>query len=104
MDCYKLFNILGLGLQLIGVLILAKSDTLARQIDAAYQSIPGNPLTDAYEAAKEGSARTISEEEKHYTALEAKADGHKALRIFKTSLLLVLLGMVTQLVVEILKP
>jgi len=104
MDYFRLFNIVGIILQIIGVLILARSDALARQIDAAYQSIPGNPLVDAYEAAKEGKAHTPTEEEKNYMTLEANTDAHKALRIFKTSLLFVILGMVTQLVVEILKP
>ena len=104
MDYFKLFNIIGIGLQILGVLILARSDALARQIDAAYESIPGNPLVDAYQAGKRGETRTISPEEQSYMALEANTDAHKALRTFKISLFLVVLDMVTQLVVEALKP
>jgi hypothetical protein len=103
MDYFKLFNIIGITFQIVGVLILARSDVLARQIDAAYQSIQGNPVVDEYEATKEGKVRTLSEEEKNYIALEANTDAHKALHIFRTSLFFVILGMVTQLVVEILK-
>nr|WP_321238746.1 hypothetical protein [uncultured Tolumonas sp.] len=104
MDYFKFFNIIGIGLQIIGVLILARSDALARQIDAAYQSIPGNPLVDAFEATIEGRERTLSEEEQNYIDLEATTNAHQALCIFRISLFLVVIGMITQLVVEALKP
>jgi hypothetical protein len=68
MNYFKLFNIIGIGIQIIGVLILAKSDILARQIDAAYQSIPVNLFLDEYEAAKKGKVRVVSEEEKNTTS------------------------------------
>lgn len=104
MDCFKIFNIIGISLQILGVLILAKSDALARKIDAVYESIPGNPLIDIYEASKDGNVRVVSEEEQNYNALGVNAGARKALGIFKTSLLLVVLGMVMQLFVEIFKP
>lgn len=104
MDYFKLFNIFGIGLQLIGALILVSTDSLALRIAAAYGSIPGNPLLDSYEAAKKGETRIVSEEERNFIALEASANGNKVLRDFRISVCLVFMGMVIQLIIEIFRP
>lgn len=98
MDLLRLANIVGIGLQIVGVCTLAGSDLLARRIDAAYQSIPGNPLVDEFDAALKGSARAVTSEEMQYQHLQAMSDARKALRIFRASLILVIVGMLLQLV------
>lgn len=64
MVCFKLLNIIAIGLQFGGVLLLATSDSLTKRIEAAYSSIPNNPLLEAYNAALEGKEPVITEEEK----------------------------------------
>ncbi|MDR3158405.1 MAG: hypothetical protein LBU11_05215 [Zoogloeaceae bacterium] len=59
MDYFKLFNILGISLQIMGVLILENRTLWHTKIDAASESIPSNPLSDAYKDIKEGEQRVV---------------------------------------------
>lgn len=94
---FKLLNIIAIGLQFGGVLLMATSDSLTKRIEVAYSSIPNNPLLEAYNAALEGKEPIITEEEKKWKDLNSKADPKKALRIFRVSLFLIAAGMLLQL-------
>ena len=94
---FKLLNIISIGFQLGGVLLLATSDSLTRRIEAAYASIPNNPFLEAYRAGAEGKEAVITEEEKQWRDLNSKADPRKALCIFRVSLFLIATGMLLQL-------
>lgn len=98
MDYFKIVNIIAIGVQLGGVLVLALSDSLIRRIDAAYQSIPDNPFVEQFHAILEGKERVITQEEERYKRLESKADPRTALRTFRISLFLVAFGMLLQFV------
>lgn len=103
MCCLKLLNVIGLILQMSGVLLLAKSDLLTKSIEAARNEIPNNPYLEAYRAARDGREPYITQEERKYDNLvEQQKYASSPVSTYRSYLFLIVGGMVVQLIAVIL--
>ena len=104
MESFKLLNIAGIFIEIIGVLVIAKTDLLTRLTNAAFEEIPGNPFVDHFNATMNDEPYSPSEKEREFLRLSNQSNAKRSVFLFRLSLVLILCGMSMQLIAAIFGP
>jgi hypothetical protein len=96
----KIFNVSGVTLQLIGLLLLSRIDILGNRLIEAQSKVRDSALIEVYESAKSGSIHEKSTQELEVENLQSKANLNP--KWFKFGLFFVVTGTTLQLIGSIL--
>jgi hypothetical protein len=104
MNTVKRLNVIGLSLEILGVLLIALSDYFTRKAEAEFDAIPGNPFVETFESELKDEIRFASIEERNYNATSKSLSSVSKLWLFRTGLGLIAFGMGLQLIAQWVEP
>jgi hypothetical protein len=98
MPLNKIINIVGISIEIIGVIVISRLDLVNRRKEAAFDRIPNNIFADCFDAEANDKEYKETQQEIEFSRLDRSTDANRSLKLFRLALLLIGAGMFCQLV------